>query len=212
MDPYTFGLTLGSVGLGVMALSGLAHSTHAGHGHATHGHATDGHATDGHAHGHSHGDHGHGGDHTHGGHGASRVLSLLQPRVAFSVLVGFGAAGLLLRPVLAEPALLAASLGAGLAFEWLLVAPLWRFLFRFASSPAQTLESVVTDEARAVTSFDTNGNGLVAIELDGQVVQLLATLNASERAAARRVRAGDRLRIEAIDDTRNRCTVTYLGA
>jgi hypothetical protein len=140
------------------------------------------------------------------------VLSLLQPRVAFSVLVGFGAAGLLLRPVLAEPALLAASLGAGLAFEWLLVAPLWRFLFRFASSPAQTLESVVTDEARAVTSFDTNGNGLVAIELDGQVVQLLATLNASERAAARRVRAGDRLRIEAIDDTRNRCTVTYLGA
>jgi hypothetical protein len=212
MDPYTFGLTLGSVGLGVMALSGLAHSTHAGHGHATHGHATDGHATDGHAHGHSHGDHGHGGDHAHGGHGASRVLSLLQPRVAFSVLVGFGAAGLLLRPVLAEPALLAASLGAGLAFEWLLVAPLWRFLFRFASSPAQTLESVVTDEARAVTSFDTNGNGLVAIELDGQVVQLLATLNASERAAARRVRAGDRLRIEAIDDTRNRCTVTYLGA
>lgn len=212
MDPYTFGLTLGSVGLGVMALSGLAHSTHAGHGHATHGHATDGHATDGHAHGHSHGDHGHGGDHAHGGHGASRVLSLLQPRVAFSVLVGFGAAGLLLRPVLAEPALLAASLGAGLAFEWLLVAPLWRFLFRFASSPAQTLESVVTDEARAVTSFDTNGNGLVAVELDGQVVQLLATLNASERAAARRVRAGDRLRIEAIDDTRNRCTVTYLGA
>jgi hypothetical protein len=202
MDPYTFGLTLGSVGLGVMALSGLAHSTHAGHGHATHGHA----------HGHSHGGHGHGGGPAHGGHGASRVLSLLQPRAAFSVLVGFGAAGLLLRPVLAEPALLAASLGAGLAFEWLLVAPLWRFLFRFASSPAQTLESVVTDEARAVTSFDTNGNGLVAVELDGQVVQLLATLNASERAAARRVRAGDRLRIEAIDDTRNRCTVTYLGA
>jgi len=225
MDPYTFGLTLGSVGLGVMALSGFAHSTHAGHGHAAHGHA----------HGHGHGSHGHGGPghsgqagHDHGGaahvvastgragsaraSGASRVLSLLQPRVAFSMLVGFGAAGLLLRPVLAEPALLIAALGAGMAFEWLLVAPLWRFLFRFASSPAVTLESVVTDEARAVTSFDANGHGLVAVELDGQVVQLLATLNPAERATARKVRAGDRLRIEAVDDTRNRCTVTYLGA
>ena len=225
MDPYTFGLTLGSVGLGVMALSGFAHSTHAGHGHAAHGHA----------HGHGHGSHGHGGpghsghaghDHGSAAHvvastgragsarasGASRVLSLLQPRVAFSMLVGFGAAGLLLRPVLAEPALLIAALGAGMAFEWLLVAPLWRFLFRFASSPAVTLESVVTDEARAVTSFDANGHGLVAVELDGQVVQLLATLNQAERATARKVRAGDRLRIEAVDDTRNRCTVTYLGA
>jgi hypothetical protein len=213
MDPYTFGLTLGSVGLGVMALSGFAHSTHAGHGHATHGHA----------HGHSHAGHAHspithviagasrrGG--TRGSSGASRLLSLLQPRVAFSVLVGFGAAGVLLRPFLAEPALLFAALGAGLAFEWMLVAPLWRFLFRFASSPAATLESVVTDEARAVTSFDANGHGLVAVELDGQVVQLLATLNAAERATARKVRAGDRLRIEAVDDTRNRCTVTYLGA
>ena len=194
MDPYTFGLTLGSVGLGVMALSGFAHSTHAGHGHATHGHA---HSS------HGHGSHGHGGPghsghagHDHGGaahvvastgragsaraSGASRVLSLLQPRVAFSMLVGFGAAGLLLRPVLAEPALLIAALGAGVAFEWLLVAP--------------------------------NGHGLVAVELDGQVVQLLATLNPAERATARKVRAGDRLRIEAVDDTRNRCTVTYLGA
>jgi hypothetical protein len=136
----------------------------------------------------------------------------LQPRVAFSVLVGFGAAGLLLRPVLPEPALLLTSLGAGLAFEWLLVAPLWRFLFRFASTPAMSLESVVSDEARAVTGFDANGNGLVAVELDGQIIQLLATLNASERSTARKVRAGDRLRIEAVDDTRNRCTVTYLGA
>jgi hypothetical protein len=220
MDPYTFGLTLGSVGLGVMALSGFANSTHAGHGHATHGH------THGPSHGDAHSTHAHDA-HAHvthvlgstgrhwgarGSPSASRVLSVLQPRVAFSVLVGFGAAGLLLRPWLTEPALLTTALGAGLAFEWLLVAPLWRFLFRFASSPALSLESVVSDEARAVTSFDANGHGLVAVELDGQVVQLLATLKATERATARNVRAGDRLRIEAVDDTRNRCTVTYLGA
>ena len=234
MDPYTFSLTLGSVGLGVMALSGFAQATHAGHGHSAQGHGHGSHAHTGHGHGgHAHAAHGHShaanapGSQAQPSHGfgaavrhaggrrsssASRVLALLQPRVVFSVLIGFGAAGLLLRPLLPEPALLAASLGAGLGFEFFLVAPVWRFLFRFASAPAQTLETVVSDEARAVTNFDVNGHGLVAVELDGQVVQLLATLNADERAAARKVRAGDRLRIEAVDDTRNRCTVTYLGA
>lgn len=229
MDPYTFSLTLGGVGLGVMALSGFAQAAHVGHSHGAQGHAHGSHGGHGHA-GHAHG--GHAGHHAHatdahathgpiaatrhgslrGSTGASRLLALLQPRVAFSVLVGFGAAGLVLRPILSEPWLLIASLGAGLAFEWGLVAPLWRFLFRFASAPAQTLESAVSDEARAVTNFDANGHGLVAVELDGQVVQLLATLNATERGAARKVRAGDRVRIEAVDDTRNRCTVTYLGA
>jgi hypothetical protein len=236
MDPYTFSLTLGGVGLGVMALSGFAQAAHSTHGHA-HGHGADGHAHGahphthaghGHSHGHSHGHDAHGdAPHTHHassagthhgthesatGHVASRMLALLSPRVAFSVLVGVGAAGVLLRPVLTEPALLLASLGAGVAFEWLIVSPLWRFLFRFASAPAVTLDSAVSDEARAVTAFDAAGHGLVAVELDGQVVQLLATLNAAERGAARRVRAGDRLRIEAVDTARNRCTVTYLGA
>jgi len=212
MDPYTFSLTLGGVGLGVMALSGFAQSVHVGHSHGAHGHGTahNSHAGDGHTTHVPPGAARHGG--VRGGSGASRLLALLQPRVAFSVLVGVGASGLLLRPLIPEPGLLIASLGAGLLFEWGLVAPLWRFLFRFASEPAQTLESVVSDEARAVTSFDANGNGLVAVELNGQVVQLLATLNSTERAAARKVRAGDRLRIEAVDDTRNRCTVTYLGA
>jgi hypothetical protein len=212
MDPYTFSLTLGGVGLGVMALSGFAQAAHVGHSHGAHGHgpAHHSHAGDGHTTHVPAGGARHAG--VRGASGASRLLALLQPRVAFSVLVGIGASGLLLRPLLPEPGLLIASLGAGLLFEWGLVAPLWRFLFRFASAPAQTLESIVSDEARAVTSFDANGNGLVAVELDGQVVQLLATLNTTERAAARKVRAGDRLRIEAVDDTRNRCTVTYLGA
>ena len=200
MDPYTFALTLGGVGLGVMALSGFAHAAHSGHAHS-HGHG---------GHGHAHGSaHSHGGVH---GHAPSRMLALLSPRMVFSVLVGFGATGLVLRPLLGEPGLVAASLGGGVGFEWLVVSPLWRFLFRFASAPAQTLDSCVSDEARAVTGFDASGHGLVAVELDGQVVQLLATLNATERAAARKVRTGDRLRIEAVDTARNRCTVTYLGA
>jgi len=208
MDPYTFGLTLGSVGLGVMALSGLAQATHSGHAHS-HGHGGHGNAggiAHGNAHAHNHG-------HAHGhGHATTRLLALLSPRVVFSALIGFGATGVLSRPLLSGPALALVALGGGIAFELLAVAPLWRFLFRFASAPAQTLDSCVSDDARAVTTFDAAGHGLVAVELDGQVVQLLATLKASERSTARNVRAGDRLRIEAVDTARNRCTVTYLGA
>ena len=81
---------------------------------------------------------------------------------------------------------------------------------RFASRPALTLESCVTDSATAVTSFDAAGQGLVAIELDGQVVQVLATLVAGERTAGAMVRAGDRVRIDAVDADRNRCTVSLL--
>ena len=49
-------------------------------------------------------------------------------------------------------ALLAAAAVAGaVLFERALVSPLWNFAMRFASKPAQTLESAVTDEATAVT-------------------------------------------------------------
>jgi len=119
---------------------------------------------------------------------------------------------MLLRPLLYEPWLAVAATFGGIAFERLLIAPLWSFLSRFESVPALTLESCVEDEARAVTGFDPAGHGLVAVELDGQIVQLLAVLSPRERGTGVKVRAGDRLRIEAVDASRNRCTVTYLGA
>jgi hypothetical protein len=135
----------------------------------------------------------------------------MSPRVIFSVLVGFGAAGMLMRGILSGPLLFAAAAVGGIAFETLLVAPLWRSMFRFASAPAATLESAISDQVSAVTGFDANGQGLVAIELDGQVVQLLATLRTDDREAGVRVRAGDQLRVEDVDAARNQCTVSYLG-
>jgi hypothetical protein len=99
-----------------------------------------------------------------------------------------------------------AALG-GLAFEAGLIRPLWNFLFRFESSPALTLESCIGDEARAATSFDAKGNGLIALELDGQVVQVLGSLRREDRDAGVRVRAGDPVRIDEVDAERNRCTV-----
>jgi len=126
--------------------------------------------------------------------------------VLFALLVGFGAGGLLASP-LGEPWRAGAAVLAAAAFEGLLVGPLWRMLFRFESSPAVTLESTIEDDARAVMGFDTNGQGLVALDVDGQVVQLLATLSADDRARGARVRSGDLVRVSSIDAARHRCTV-----
>jgi hypothetical protein len=38
-----------------------------------------------------------------------------------------------------------------------------------------TLEACVEDEVQAATGFDRDGHGLIAVELDGQLVQVLAT-------------------------------------
>jgi len=205
MDLYTVSLATGAVGLGIMAFGGLSHGAHAGHAHGPHL-------------SHAHGPH-----LSHTSHSAPSAArgargprgsgtgwkwtSLLSPRLIFSFFVGFGAGGILASP-LAEPFRLVSALAAGVAFETLLVAPLWRFLFRFESREASTLESAIEDEARAVTGFDADGNGLVALELDGQLVQLLATLSPDERARGVRIRSGDLVRIADVDAERGRCTVT----
>jgi hypothetical protein len=134
----------------------------------------------------------------------------MSPRLLFSVALGVGTAGLLLRGLLPEPVLFAAALGAGVLFERLIVTPIWNLTFRFASNPAVTLESAVMDEATAVTSFDRNGQGLIAVEVDGQMVQILGTLQQGDREMKVRVPAGSRLRIEDVDAARNRCTVSLI--
>jgi hypothetical protein len=209
MGPYGFCLALGVTGLVVMAVLGFGHhGASSGHGHAGPGHAGDGHGGLGH-HGSS-GHHGHDAGVTHAHHGLGRLTSLLSPRVLFSFLVGVGATGLLARPFLFGPLLAGVALAGGVGFERFFVGPLWRFLFRFESRPAAMLDSTVMEEARAVTDFDAQGQGLIALELDGQVVQLLGTLVRSE-AGMPRIRTGDLLRIEEVDSVRNRCTVSYAG-
>lgn len=190
MDLYWFSLLLGSAGLAMMAVGGLAQHAHGGHAHG-----------------------GHVGHHHHTGHHvghAHSLRTLLSPRVLFSVLIGLGATGVLLQGTLKGLVLLATAFTGGVLFERLLVSPLWNFLFRFASAPATTLDQCIAEEARAVSTFDADGHGLVAIELDGQIVQLLATLRNTDRAAGVRVRAGDRVLIDDVDTRRNRCTVSVL--
>ena len=215
MDLYLVSLATGAIGLGVMAVGGLSHGGH-GHGHG-HGHGDASHAGGvGHGHGHAGDVHvGHGGAASHGAHAAHHGeaaqgfswSSLLSPRLLFALMVGFGAGGIAAAP-LGEPWRFGAALLAGAAFEALLVGPLWRFLFRFESKPAVTLDSAIEDEARAVTGFDASGRGLVAVDVDGQIVQLLARLSAEERERGVHIRSGDMVRIAEVDAARGRCTVT----
>ncbi len=210
MDIYLFSLILGALGLVAMAAAGLGHhgghpgndvgdvSLHSGsHGHAHHGHGT-------HAH------HGYDTQH-HDGGGHAWVWQILSPRVLFSVLVGLGATGLLARPFVGGVLLFLAALAGGVAFEAALVRPMWNFLFRFASAPALTLESALMDTGTAVMRFDASGSGLMALEVDGQVLQVLATLRPEDRAKGVAVRAGDRLLVEEVDGARNRCVVSWAG-
>ena len=212
MDLYSVSLATGAVGLGIMAVGGLSHSSHPGHLRTSQGTAAHS-AHSGHsgipaaripatARGGARGARASSSSAT-----AWRWTNLLSPRLLFSFFVGFGAAGILASS-LHEPLRLAAAVIAGIAFESALVGPLWRFLFRFESREASTLETSIEDEARAVTGFDANGNGLVALELDGQLVQLLATLAPDERARGVRIRSGDLVRIAEVDAERGRCTIT----
>ena len=205
--------------LGFTSSHGGGHHTHDTSGHEMHGiGATHGHAI-GHAHGLAHpGVHTHVTAHAQSAHTHAHaegwkasLWSWLSPRVLFNFLVGFGATGLvverLVGPVLALPI---AAVG-GVAFEALIVRPIFNSLFRFESSPAQTLESALMSEGRAVTGFDARGNGLISVELGGEVVQVLGTQLSAERATGVRIRAGDSVRIEEIDSARNRCTVSRIG-
>lgn len=216
MDLYTFSLFLGAAGLLAMALQGIGggHGDHGGGhshdaGHDGHPGQAPVHSGDVHA-GHANDANSH--SHSHSQSAAGRFLwSFASPRVWFSVLLGMGLAGRATRPFFEGGVMLfLAAFGLGLLFEGILVRPLWNLAFRFASRPALMLESVVEDEATAVTAFDRNGQGIIAVDLDGHVVQLLATLRADDRALGAAVRAGDRVRIADVDSARNQCTVAVL--
>ena len=168
-------MMLGLVGLVAMALLGISHGGHHSR-HAQH-----------------RGSHG-----AHHGNPGQRILMLTSPRAIFSLALGFGAVGLVVNSVLPTALTIVVAVLGGLAFENWLVRPYFESLFAFASRPAKTLESAVMGEARAETDFDSSGAGIVSLEMDGQVRQLLGNLEQLERAAGLRVRRGERLRVLSV--------------
>jgi hypothetical protein len=229
MDLYIFCVVLGAAGMAAMAFLGFTSS----HGGGHHTHSTAGHEAHGIGGSHTHAAAPHHAlphappSHTIAHVGAkthsiassqavshswtSHVLSWLSPRVLFNFLVGFGATGLVMERLVGPVVALPIAVLGGIGFEAFIVRPIFNSLFRFESQPAQTLESALMSEGRAVTGFDANGNGLIAIELGGEVVQVLGTQLVEDRKSGARIRTGDMVRIEEVDSARNRCTVSRIG-
>lgn len=138
------------------------------------------------------------------------MWTLLSPLAIFSLCLGAGATGLLLRPAHLAAALTAlAAMTGGLVFFGLLVRPLWNLLFRFASKPSAALEGMVARQAEAVTGFDERGRGLVGLTIDGQWVRVLATLE-DDQANLLPVKPGERLTVISVDGRANSCRVARL--
>ena len=234
MDLYIFCVVLGAAGMAAMAFLGFTSSHSAGHqthdtsGHEMHGiggiHGHQVTPTHGivhgpaHAHDATHADgrmhltaHTHAVPHAQATGWKSHLWSWLSPRVLFNFLVGFGATGLIVERLVGPVLALPIAVVGGIGFEAFVVRPFFNSLFRFESQPAQTLESALMSEGRAVTGFDANGNGLISLELGGELVQVLGTQLNEERVAGVRIRAGDIVRVEEVDDARNRCTVSRIG-
>ncbi|MDX1931476.1 MAG: hypothetical protein SFU56_02610 [Capsulimonadales bacterium] len=142
---------------------------------------------------------------------SSPFVSLLSPLALFTLCLGAGVTGLLLQMQLRERWLVAliAALG-GLALYYLVVAPLRRLIFAFASKPAATLSAAVAREGEADSRFDREGRGIVRLNVDGQIVRILAQLEPEEIREGEPVTAGQKLVVTAIDRRRNTCRVTRL--
>jgi hypothetical protein len=206
---YDVLLMVGGIGLVAMLLLGFAHASHAGHGHV--GHDSSGHAglhTAGCADVHATG---HGGDAVDaGGHaGYGQWLALLSPVTLFSLALGAGATGCLLRS-LNLPGLLTAlgAFAGAILFRLAVVGPIWNLIYSFVSRPARTLDGALLQQAEAVASFNARGEGLVRLEVDGQSIDVLARLEASDRGAP--VLRGQRVQVETVDSRTNTVTVSRL--
>jgi hypothetical protein len=197
-------MILGLVGLLAMTALGVGHSS-SGHGSNGHGHSPGSHAhSDSSHHGHHDQPHAHGRDHDSGS--STKWLALISPRVIFSLALGFGAVGLVAEKFVTIALSIPLAIIGAIALERILIQPYWKLLMRFASKPAQNLESATFARAKAVMDFDASGSGLIELELDGQVRQVLGTLKGGHEA---RVTRGKSLRIESVTAAGN-CIVSVL--
>lgn len=226
----------GFIGFVAMAILGFGHGGGHHGGHVGHGHASLGGAD--HALGHGHhiaGAHAHAGANHGAAHDTSsqaghhdgqqltkseadggpltairgfRPWSLLSPLSLFSLALGGGATGLLLKPFLSANALVFAAIAGALFFNYGVLTPIMNLVMKFVSRPSDGLEGAVAQSAEAITRFDDTGRGLVRLTLDGQNIQILAHLDSTEVEHGTRVMKGDQVLIIEVDPHRNTCRVT----
>ena len=177
----------------------VGHGGHFGHGHAGHGAAAHGQGAVPHA--------AHRGP-SHAGRFSLRSLISISPLDIFSYCAGAGMAAFLFHPYMRLRFLPIPALIGALVFDLFVTRTIMNTISRFAADPSTGLEGTVASEGVAMTNFDEHGRGLVKLTLDGQIVQLLGTLEPAELGAGVRVRRGDSLVIVEVDSIKNRCTVT----
>ena len=70
------------------------------------------------------------------------------------------------------------------------------------------MEGAVAGTAEVITNFDHTGKGLVKVNMDGQIVQLLARLEPAEVAKGVAVNKGDQVVLTEVNAKASTCTVT----
>ena len=193
-----------------MALSGFVHI---GGGHHMSGHAPSG--SMGHVVHTGQGLPGHAAHHAHipkfgraGSRFDIRSLLPLSPLDFFSYCAGAGLGAFLMRPYMLRSWLPLAAVVGALVFDILITKSILRMVSKVSADPSMGLEGTVATEGVAATNFDDHGKGLIKLTLDGQIVQLLATLEIGERDAGVRVKKGDSLLVVQVDSAKNCCMVT----
>ena len=207
MDIYLSCLIGGAIALAVLALcgAGFHHAgVQVGSGHsapaAAHAHVGPA------VHGNVHSSHGQNGVNRSEGVLFFRLLAWFSPIYICGAIVGFGATGTLVSPILQGWLQLAAAVVGAYVLCFFCIRPLLTGIQKWASLPAKTLSDAVLEDGTAVTDFDSQGYGLVRLHLDGQVVQLLGQLVQEEKSGAP-VRSGETLFVRSVDSARQRCVV-----
>jgi hypothetical protein len=138
------------------------------------------------------------------------LITWLSPVYICGAIIGFGATGTLISPLIQGWFRLGtALLGAYLVCAFC-IRPVLAGIQNWASLPAKTLDDAILENGTAVTDFDSQGYGLVRLNLDGQVIQLLGQLVPEERSGTR-VRSGETLFVRSVDSTKQRCVVCRTG-
>lgn len=204
---YAVLLAIGFFGIVGMACAGFIHiGPHVHGGHHGHGPLLRG------GHGAHHTGHhgGHHSGHAHG-HGARFDLKSLfsfSPLDLFSYCAGAGMGAFLARPYVQKSFLPWFAIAGALLFDLCFTRTIANLIGKFGAEPSTGLEGTVAKSGEAVTNFDADGRGLIRLTLDGQIVQLLATLDRQELDAGVRVRRGESVFIVEVDSQRNRCLVS----
>lgn len=196
-------LVIGLAGLVCMAIPVFGKHGHAGHGASHVGHIAP------HA-GHGTAPHAHASPLVRGGQrgaGSGLFMGLSpSPRTIFSLIAFYGAFGNLFQQYFHLTTALSgvAALVPAYLIERFLMTPLWNFLMGFAAEPAQPLQTLLLQEAEAVTNFS-GGRGMVKVVHNEREVQFLAHL--SPEQATMPVGVGTKLRVEEVDAEKERLTV-----